>query len=114
MSEDLWETHAGWWQHGFTDGADPEYEEQILPLAEEHLAGRPVCSTSGAARASSPAGPPASASRGRRRGSDHDQNEAAAAGRRPGERPAARPSGSRSLTASFDAVVDVPGVRAPR
>ena len=36
---DPWETHAGWWQDGFTDGADPEYEEQILPLAEEHLAG---------------------------------------------------------------------------
>ena len=24
--------HAGWWQDEFTDGADPEYEEQILPL----------------------------------------------------------------------------------
>lgn len=28
-----------WWQDGFTDGVDPEYEEQILPLAREHLAG---------------------------------------------------------------------------
>ena len=37
--DDLWEAHAGWWQDGFTDGADPEYEEQILPLAAEHLAG---------------------------------------------------------------------------
>ena len=36
---DLWEEHARWWQDGFTDGADPEYEEQILPLAVEHLAG---------------------------------------------------------------------------
>jgi len=34
-----WEAHAGWWQAGFTDGADPEYEEQILPLAAAHLAG---------------------------------------------------------------------------
>ena len=34
-----WETHAGWWQEGFTAGADPEYEEQILPLAAEHLVG---------------------------------------------------------------------------
>lgn len=34
-----WEQHAGWWQDGFTEGADPEYEEQILPLAAEHLAG---------------------------------------------------------------------------
>ena len=36
---DLWEQHAGWWQDGFTDGVDPEYEEQILPLAAECLAG---------------------------------------------------------------------------
>jgi SAM-dependent methyltransferase len=38
-SDDLWETHAGWWQAGFTEGADAEYEEQILPLAAQHLAG---------------------------------------------------------------------------
>jgi SAM-dependent methyltransferase len=36
---DLWERNAQWWQDGFTDGADPEYEEQILPLAAEYLAG---------------------------------------------------------------------------
>jgi SAM-dependent methyltransferase len=36
---DLWETHARWWQDGFTDGADPEYEEQIIPLAADHLEG---------------------------------------------------------------------------
>ncbi|CAN5540540.1 class I SAM-dependent methyltransferase [soil metagenome] len=36
---DLWEAHAGWWQQGFSEGADPEYTEQILPLAVEHLAG---------------------------------------------------------------------------
>jgi SAM-dependent methyltransferase len=36
---DLWEAHAHWWQDGFTEGADPEYEEQILPLAAQHLAG---------------------------------------------------------------------------
>ncbi|MFM8529674.1 MAG: class I SAM-dependent methyltransferase [Ilumatobacteraceae bacterium] len=35
----LWETHAEWWINGFTDGADPEYEEQILPLAAAELAG---------------------------------------------------------------------------
>ena len=39
MEEDLWETHAGWWQDGFTDGVDPEYEEQILPLAANLLEG---------------------------------------------------------------------------
>lgn len=37
--DDLWETHAGWWQDGFSEGADPEYEEQILPLAARWLAG---------------------------------------------------------------------------
>jgi len=35
-----WEANAQWWQDGFTDGADPEYEEQILPIVAEHLAGR--------------------------------------------------------------------------
>ncbi len=36
---DLWERNATWWQDGFTDGADPEYEEQIIPLVRECLAG---------------------------------------------------------------------------
>lgn len=39
MPDDLWETHADWWIEGFTDGADPEYEEQILPLAARELEG---------------------------------------------------------------------------
>lgn len=38
-NRELWEQHAGWWIEGFTDGADPEYEEQILPLAASELAG---------------------------------------------------------------------------
>lgn len=38
MSE-LWEENAGWWQSGFTGGADPEYEEQILPLLATELQG---------------------------------------------------------------------------
>jgi SAM-dependent methyltransferase len=38
-ADDPWEQHAGWWQDGFTEGADPEYEEQILPLAATLLAG---------------------------------------------------------------------------
>jgi SAM-dependent methyltransferase len=37
--DDPWEANAGWWQTGFTDGADPEYEEQIIPLAVECLTG---------------------------------------------------------------------------
>ena len=36
----LWEEAAGWWQREFTDGADPEYEEQILPIIEHHLGDR--------------------------------------------------------------------------
>lgn len=36
---DAWETHAAWWQENFTDGADPEYEEQIIPLVVQHLDG---------------------------------------------------------------------------
>ena len=39
MTDDLWEEHAGWWIDGFTAGADPEYEEQILPLARAELSG---------------------------------------------------------------------------
>ncbi len=35
----LWEDHADWWIEGFTDGADPEYNEQILPMAAAELAG---------------------------------------------------------------------------
>jgi SAM-dependent methyltransferase len=37
LTDDAWETHAGWWQDEFTEGADPEYEEQMLPLVAEHL-----------------------------------------------------------------------------
>jgi SAM-dependent methyltransferase len=37
--EALWETHAAWWQEHFTDGADAEYTEQILPMAAASLAG---------------------------------------------------------------------------
>lgn len=36
----LWEQHADWWQREFTDGVDAEYEEQIIPLALDLLAGR--------------------------------------------------------------------------
>ncbi len=38
-NEVLWEEHARWWQRTFTDGADPEYEELILPMVARHLAG---------------------------------------------------------------------------
>jgi ubiquinone/menaquinone biosynthesis C-methylase UbiE len=35
--DDLWERVAPWWQANFTEGADPEYEEQILPLAVDAI-----------------------------------------------------------------------------
>ncbi|HRE01396.1 MAG TPA: class I SAM-dependent methyltransferase, partial [Ilumatobacteraceae bacterium] len=38
-ADGLWERHADWWIDGFTEGADPEYVEQILPLAARELAG---------------------------------------------------------------------------
>src|SRR4029079_794481 len=34
---DPWEAHAKWWQDEFTEGVDPEYTEQIIPLIAEHL-----------------------------------------------------------------------------
>src|SRR5579875_3412209 len=34
---DLWETNARWWQESFTEGADVEYNEQIVPLLIEEL-----------------------------------------------------------------------------
>ena len=39
VTDDLWEAHADWWIDGFTEGADPEYVEQILPMAVEELSG---------------------------------------------------------------------------
>ena len=32
-----WERHARWWQEHFTNGADPEYEEQIVPLGVDRM-----------------------------------------------------------------------------
>src|SRR4051794_33225412 len=34
---DPWEDHARWWQDEFTEGVDPEYTEQILPLVAANL-----------------------------------------------------------------------------
>ncbi len=39
IAAELWENNAKWWQAGFTSGADPEYEEQIIPLFVENLGG---------------------------------------------------------------------------
>lgn len=32
-----WERHARWWQVNFTDDADPEYSELIIPMLLDHL-----------------------------------------------------------------------------
>ncbi len=39
MPAHLWEEQAAWWQDGFTEGADEEYVEQIMPLAARWLDG---------------------------------------------------------------------------
>ncbi|HET9060680.1 MAG TPA: class I SAM-dependent methyltransferase [Acidimicrobiales bacterium] len=36
-ADQLWEVNSKWWQEAFTDGADAEYEEQIIPLLREFL-----------------------------------------------------------------------------
>jgi SAM-dependent methyltransferase len=36
-AEQLWEVNSTWWQECFTEGADPEYTEQIVPLLRELL-----------------------------------------------------------------------------
>lgn len=37
IADSLWEQHSEWWQRSFTEGADAEYEDQILPLVQKHL-----------------------------------------------------------------------------
>lgn len=37
LSAELWNNHADWWQEEFTDGVDPEYTEQIIPLVVDGL-----------------------------------------------------------------------------
>jgi SAM-dependent methyltransferase len=39
LGDSLWEQNASWWQQNFTDGVDPEYREQVLPLVARHLNG---------------------------------------------------------------------------
>jgi SAM-dependent methyltransferase len=38
-AEELWDRHADWWKAAFTDGADPEYEDEVFPLVAERLSG---------------------------------------------------------------------------
>jgi SAM-dependent methyltransferase len=39
QNEAQWDRHARWWQREYTAGADPEYEDQILPMVARHLEG---------------------------------------------------------------------------
>ena len=39
MNDSGWNEHAQWWIDGFTNGADPEYEELIIPMAVAELTG---------------------------------------------------------------------------
>jgi SAM-dependent methyltransferase len=103
---DLWETHATWWQDGFTDGADPEYTEQILPLAADLLAGHDrildIGSGEGQVARLAVAG-----GAGMVVGVDPTANQVAEAARRGGGPSYAR-SGADALSfadATFDAVV---------
>jgi SAM-dependent methyltransferase len=36
-AQQLWEVNSKWWQESFTEGADPEYSEQIVPLLRQQL-----------------------------------------------------------------------------
>jgi len=38
-ASDLWDAHSVWWKATFTDGADPEYAYEIVPLVLDELAG---------------------------------------------------------------------------
>ncbi len=37
LTPESWEVHSDWWVETFTDGADPEYDMQIMPLVSEHV-----------------------------------------------------------------------------
>lgn len=37
LGEELWERHAKWWQERYTNGADPEYSEYVLPMVRQRL-----------------------------------------------------------------------------
>ena len=38
-TRELWNDHADWWTEEFTDGVDPEYTEQIVPLVVDAIGG---------------------------------------------------------------------------
>jgi SAM-dependent methyltransferase len=106
MSRDPWEEHARWWQDEFTEGVDPEYTEQILPLVEENLPsdGRVLdvgCGDGQVARVAAAAGLDVI-------GIDPAWAQVSVASTRPGSRVDYVRGGASSLpfrSASFDAVI---------
>ena len=104
----LWERHAQWWIDGFTDGADPEYTEQILPLAAAELTRRPAGARRRLRRRpDQPARAPARRRVDRSVGIDPTWNQITVAAARGGATGFVRAgaAGCRSPTAPFDAVV---------
>lgn len=102
----LWEAHADWWQREFTDGADPEYTEQILPLVVEWTAGLPAVLEVGTGEGQV-ARAIADAHGARVVGVDPTDRQISEA-RRRGRGPSYARAGAESLpfpAASFDAVV---------
>ena len=105
---DCWERDARWWQDEFTDGADPEYEEQILPLVDRHLAGRAARARRRVRRGPgrAPAPPPSAPTAvGRRPDLEPDHRGPARRGGGPVVRPGDGRGPAVSPTAPFDAVV---------
>jgi SAM-dependent methyltransferase len=97
-----WTEHAGWWQAAFTEGAGPEYEEQIVPLARAELKGARRVLDVGTGE-----GQLARLVRGRAVGVDPTWAQITEAGRRRGG-PQYAQAGAEALpfrSASFDAVV---------
>ena len=112
QNAELWEAHAEWWQREFTDEADPEYTEQILPLVTEWVAGAPRVLEVGSgegqvARAVAARGATTGAENVSVVGVDPTANQISEAARR-GSGPGYARAGAEALpfvSAAFDAVV---------
>ena len=104
---DAWEQHARWWQDEFTDGADPEYVEQIIPIVTSELGDRTQVLDIGTGEGQL-AVSCAAAGVGHVTGIDPSANQLRVAVERAGgpvyARGAPRPT-CRSLDATFDGVV---------
>ena len=97
--------HATWWRETFTDGADPEYEREILPLAAEHSPGSSGVLDLGCGEGQ--------VARRARRGTAPDPRSSSASSPRPRSSPSARRPGRRTaLRAGRGGAAAVRGRRA--